>query len=173
MNKLLKLLIKEASVMALAEEARQAIRRMVMTAIIYLIVGVFGVATLAFVYVLIYRLLAEALDGDSAAAIVIGGNLLIIGLILGVRAISRGASGRRRSRRRNAGEQAALTAEAVEIGRSAIEAGMVVGSRLGQKLRRAAPEIALAAAVVGLIIGVRPQLLTIFRSQKAPRPKQN
>ncbi len=153
--------------MALAGEARRVIRRMAITAAIYLVVGVLALAALAFLYVLIYRLLSEQLGGDGAAAILVGGNLLLIGLILGVRALlSRGGSGRRGTR---ASLPAGMTAGVKDLGQSGFEAGMALGSRLGAKVRRAAPEIALTAGIIGLIVGLRPGVLSLFRRHTPPR----
>jgi hypothetical protein len=148
---LLSFLIRQAPGLLISRELiRQAIRRLVATIAIYAVVATLAVISLAFLYVLLYDWLCDWFDGKSAAAIIIGGNLIVIGLILLVRTIVR----RRNPPRKNVA-QAVMEQVKPEV---AIAAGMAIG----RKMRKAAPKVAIAAGVIGLAIGFRPQLLGLF-----------
>src|SRR6185312_17129947 len=53
----------------------------------YSVIAILAVTTLIFLYVLLYQALSSRLDHVSAAAIVVGANLLLIGLMLAAKAI--------------------------------------------------------------------------------------
>ena len=136
----------------------------------YSIIAVLALAALIFLYVLIYRVLSSRLDDISAAAIMVGANLLLIGLMLAGKAIFKPrqpmvtASPLAEQIRSQAGHLGA------ELKDKELEAGLAIGSDIGHRLRKATPQIALAAAVVGLVIGIRPQILGLF-SRRDPSPK--
>lgn len=167
MTSLLWSLLTEAATLLIAGEVRRAVREAVAAAIIWIIVGVLGLAALAFLYVLLYRWLADLLGDERAAAILVGGNLLLIGLILTGRALFL-AGARRRSRRALRGE----AAEALKVGEAGLEAGIALGAQIGEKLKKSAPEIALIAGIAGLVIGLRPQLLGLFDRKQKPDGKR-
>jgi hypothetical protein len=167
MNSLLWSLLREIASALIAGEVRRAMQRMVAAAITWIIVGVLGIATLAFVYVLTYRLLAGSFGDERAAAIMVGGNLLLIGLILGVRAIVTN------SRRRKHPQLKGDAAKALEMGEAGLEAGIALGAKLGDAVKKSAPQIVLIAAIAGVIIGLRPQLLGVFDRKKPPEKKRD
>jgi hypothetical protein len=61
-------------------------------------------------------------------------------------------------------------AEGVGTKDANFDAGLAIGSQIGQQLRKATPVVVLAAGVLGLVIGLRPQVLGLF-SRKEPRNK--
>jgi hypothetical protein len=146
----------------------------------YAVVAIFALAALVFLYVLIYRWLSLRLGDVSAAAILCGANLLLVAFMLAGRALFR-------PRRVAAASPLAevIRAQAGHLGidpqNGHFEAGLAAGAELGRHLRKATPQIALAAAVLGLVIGLRPQLLSLLtgldrpakarRRAKTERPK--
>jgi hypothetical protein len=142
----------------------------------------FSLSAIVFLYVLIYRWLSLRLDDVSAAAILFGANLLLVALMLAGRALFR-------PRRVAPASPLAglIRAQASQLGRDTknghFEAGLAAGAELGRHLRKATPQIALGAAVLGLMIGLRPQLLTLLtgvdrpakarRQTKPDRTKEN
>ena len=112
--------------------------------------AVFGTTALIFFYVFVYHRLSEALDADSAAAILCGANLVLIALVLIGRAIARS------SRRRSGPAGSAVQS-------SNADAALALGLGLERKLREKAPEAALVAAVIGLALGARPELLDLLK----------
>ena len=161
MTSLLWSLITEAATALIAGEVRRAVREAVAAAITWIIAGVFGLAALAFLYVLLYRWLAESLGDERAAAILVGVNLLLIGLTLAGRALFL-AGARRHARVQLKGD----AADALKVGEAGLEAGVALGAQIGEKLKKSAPEIALVAGIAGLIIGLRPQILGLFDRKK-------
>lgn len=141
---------------------RAATRRLKGILLFYAMLSMFALAALVFFYVLLYRWLSLRLDETSAAAILCGANLLLVALMLIGRALIK---------------PKALTlskSPIVEMIRSHTEGlGSSKGSfdsgvEIGKHIRKAAPQIAIAAAVLGLVIGVRPQILGLFRRRKPP-----
>ena len=134
----------------------------------YSVIVVFALAALVFFYVLLYRILASRLDDIGASAILLGANLLLIALMLAAKAIFKP---------RQPVISASPLAEIVrsqaksfgaELKDKDFEAGLAIGSEIGHRLRKATPQIALAAAVLGLVIGVRPQILGLFTRRDPP-----
>jgi len=134
----------------------------------YAVLAIFALAALVFFYVMLYRWLALRLDDVSAAAIVCGADLLFIALMLVGRALFR--------------PKPIVTASPLaELIRSQVEgsgtkdmnfdAGIAIGNRIGRHIRKATPQIALAAVVLGLVIGARPQILGLFRRKEPPAKK--
>ena len=131
----------------------------------YSVLAVFALAALVFFYVLIYRFLSSRLDDVSAAAILCGANLLLIALMFAGRALFRP-------------KPVTVTSPLAELIKSQVEglgssdvnfdAGLAIGHQIGKHIRKATPQIALAAVVLGLVIGVRPQVLGLFRRKERP-----
>jgi hypothetical protein len=152
---LLSFLIRQAPGLLVSRELiRQSIRRLVATIAIYAVVAILAVISLAFLYVLLYDWLCDGRDGKIAASIIVGGNLVVIGVILLVRTILR----RRTPPRKNVAQ---ALMEQVKP-----EAALAAGMAIGRKIRKAAPKIAIGAGVIGLVIGFRPQLLGLFAARK-------
>jgi len=138
---------------------RRTMQRIARATVIYAIVGVLSLAALIFLYVFSYLWLAARLDGQRAAAILFGANLLLIALVL----LGKWVSGRQRQPpARPAGILDGLREGKPLLDPESLEAGMALGSEIGNRLRKAAPEIALVAGIVGLIIGARPEILNLF-----------
>jgi hypothetical protein len=155
MNKLAAMLVREGLGRVAGNQIRKSLRKLVAIIVYYAIMAVLALAALAFLYVLIYAWLAQAIDPESAAAILVGANLLAIGLML----IARAALRRRRP-------HAPLIVNA-PIADPAMQAGIALGQNIGRKLRQVTPQIVIAAAVIGLIIGARPGVLRLFRRSPA------
>jgi len=137
----------------------------------YAVLAVFALAALVFLYVLIYRFLSLRLDDVSAAAILCGANLALIALMLIGRALFKPkrvitASPLVELIKSQAGQLGA------DIKDKDLEAGLAIGAEIGRHLRKATPQIALAAAVLGLVIGIRPQILGLFRRREPPAKKR-
>jgi len=134
----------------------------------YAVLMMFALAALVFFYVLLYRFLCLRLDSVSAAAILSGANLLLILAMLAGRAIFRP-------------KPVIAASPLAELIRSRVggletkdmnfDAGIAIGSQIGNHIRKATPQIALAALVLGLVIGVRPQILGLFRRKEPPAKK--
>jgi hypothetical protein len=140
----------------------RAVRRASEAALVYGIIAILGLASLAFFYVFAFHRLATALGDDSAAAILCGANLLLIALILIGRAVKR-SLGRPQPRR--------AAAEGREPSGSDLESLLTIGVGVGKRLRENAPAAALVAAVIGLAIGARPELLDLLKpSRKTENP---
>ena len=135
--------------------------------VFYAVAAVFALAALLFLYVLLYSLLASRLDDVTAAAIMCGANLLLIVLLVAGRAIFQP---------KPVVESAAspivalLKSHAEGLGGKDMnfDAGIEIGNQIGRHIRKATPQIALAAVVLGLVIGVRPQILGGFRRRERP-----
>jgi hypothetical protein len=137
----------------------------------YAVIAVFALAALVFFYVLLYRVLSSQLGDVGAAAILCGTNLLLILLMFTGKALFRP-------------RPVSVTAASpiVELIKSQVEgistkdmnfdAGIAIGNQIGKHIRKATPQIALAAAVLGLVIGVRPQILGLFRRREPPAKKR-
>jgi len=111
----------------------------------YAVLAVFALAALVFLYVLIYRFLSLRLDDISAAAILCGANLALIVLMLAGRALFKPkpvvtASPLVELIKSQAGQLGA------DIKDKDLEAGLAIGAEIGRHLRKATPQIALAAA---------------------------
>ena len=143
---------------------RRAVQSLLGFVLFYGALAIFALAALAFFYVLIYRGLSSRLGDESAAAILSGANLLLIASILLGRALLR----RRPKQSLNSplGGLARSLTEGLESDDVDFETGLAIGQQIGQRIRKAAPEIALAAALLGLIIGFRPQILGGLRRRK-------
>jgi hypothetical protein len=145
---------------------RAATQRLKGILVFYSVLAVFAVAALAFFYVLLYRGLSLRTSEQSAAAILCAANLLLIAATLAGRALIRskapvGTGSPIIDLIKSHSE--GLSAEDVNF-----EAGIAIGNQIGKHMRKAAPQIALAAAVLGLVIGVRPQILGLFRRREPP-----
>src|ERR1700744_2811061 len=137
----------------------------------YAVLAIFAAAALVFLYVLIYRFLSLRLDDISAAAILCGANLALIALMLVGRALFKPkpvvtASPLVELIKSQAGQFG------TNIKDKDFEAGLAIGAEMGRRLRKATPQIALAAAVLGLVIGLRPQILGLFRRREPPAKKR-
>lgn len=136
--------------------------------IFYSALGVLVLIALIFFYVLVYRLLSVRLDDVSAAAILCGAHLLLIVLMLVGKALYR-------PKPVIAASPIAglIKSHAGGLAKSELnfDAGIAIGQQIGQHIRKATPHIALAAAVLGLAIGARPQLLGLFRRKRPPMKK--
>ena len=132
----------------------------------YAVLAVLAVAAVAFFYVLLYRCLSSWLNELDAAAILCGGNLLLIALMIAGRAVFRPKApvvAHSPLVELIKSQAAGLNVKDANFG-----AGIAIGNRIGQHVRKAAPQIAIAAAVIGLVIGVRPQVLGLFRRREPP-----
>jgi hypothetical protein len=147
-------LLREWAIVAIGREiATRTLRRASEAALLFVLLTILSVAAVVFFYLFAYRWLSARLDGESAAAILCGANLLLIGIILGVRAIS-----------------AALTrGEAKREASAELRGLMDIGLGLEERLREKAPTAALVAMIVGLAIGARPELLDIFKPSGKPK----
>ena len=147
-------LVREVATQFLGREiARQLFNRVAGSIALYIAVVVFGGAALVFFYILAYALLSDALDPRSAAAILCAANLAAIGLIFLVRYI-------------RAHDRPAPRGLADALGGEEIEAALGLGRDFEKKLRQSAPEIALIAAVLGIAVGARPELLSLIFGKK-------
>ncbi len=143
---------------------RRAVQSLVGLILFYGALTIFALAALAFFYLLLYRWLSALLGDVNAAAILTGANLLLIVLIILGRAVFR----RRPKQSLNSpleGLARSMT-DGLEAGEVDFETGLAIGKQIGRRIRKAAPEIALAAALLGVIIGLRPQILGGLRRRK-------
>jgi hypothetical protein len=130
----------------------------------YAVLSVFALAALAFFYVLLYRWLALHMDDAPAAGIMCGANLAMIALMLVGRAVIKP-----RARTLSSSpvlEMIKSRAEGIGASAGTFEAGMAIGSQIGKTIRKSAPKIAVGAAILGLLIGVRPQMFGLFRRRQ-------
>jgi hypothetical protein len=135
--------------------------------VFYAVIATFALAALVFLYVLLYRLVASRLGDISAAAILCGANLLLILLAVAARAVFRPKP-----------IAASAASPVVQLLKAHTEglggkdlnfdAGIAIGNQIGRHIRKATPQIALAAVVLGLVIGARPQILGLFRRREPP-----
>jgi hypothetical protein len=147
---------------------RRTVRHMAGAAALYGMIAVLALASFVFLHMFLYGWLATMLDAPSAAAILCGVNLLAIALIL----FARWLSGLRRRPRPVAGGAEALLQSLMSGGppiEGDLESALAIGVEAGQRLRKAAPQIALAAGLIGIILGARPEILEIFGARKRPR----
>ncbi len=147
---------------------RKTIHELVRAAIIYVLIGLFSAVALVFLYIFLYQCLADRLDGKSAAAILCGANLVMIAVVLLVQWLRNNRS-KLEPKPAAGGLLGSLQGHPL-LNPDNLDAGIAIGMEVGRKLRKAAPQIALAAGIVGLIVGVRPELLNLFGG-KARRPK--
>lgn len=148
---------------------RRTARHMAGTAALYGVIALLALSGFVFLYMFLYSWLARMLDAPSAAAILCGANLLAIALILFARWLS---SRQRRPRAAVAGGPEALLQSLMGGGSPLggdLESALAIGVEAGQRLRKAAPQIALAAGLIGIILGARPEILEIFGARKRPR----
>ncbi len=143
---------------------RAATQRLKGILIFYSVLAVFAVAALAFFYVLLYRWLSLWTSDQGAAAILCGINLLLIAAMFTGRALIRPKAPV------SSGSPIVDLIKSHTEGLSAkdvnFDAGIAIGNEIGKHVRKAAPQIALAAAVLGLVIGLRPQILGLFGRRK-------
>jgi hypothetical protein len=144
---------------------RHATRQIAGMLAAYGLIAGFALAALVFLYIAIYGWLTAALDAQSAAAILCGVNLLGIALVLFARWLSM------RRRRVDTARRSGLFEAIAGSGSSSmggdLEAALAIGLEAGERIRKAAPQIALVAGLIGIIVGTRPEILDILR----PRPK--
>jgi hypothetical protein len=146
---------------------RTVTRRLRGLLLFYAALSGFSLAAIVFLYVLIYRWLSLRMGEIDAAAILCGANLLLVALMLVGRALFR---------TRHVAPVSPLAelirAQASHLGidpkNGHFEAGLAAGAELGRNLRKATPQIALTAALLGLLIGLRPQLLTLLAGLDRP-----
>lgn len=144
MNRLIYMLIKEGLALFISRDLiRRNVRRIILSLIFYTILFLFSLVAIAFLYVFLDRWLSQSLGATSAAAILCGGNLAVIGVALIVRSLSR---------RRPAPQAGSIAARAAA--NPNFDAGMAIGRNLAASLKKAAPEIAVAAAIAGVIYGI-------------------
>jgi hypothetical protein len=139
---------------------RKTIHELVRAAIGYVLIGVFSTVALVFLYIFLYQWLSSRLDGQSAAAILCGGNLVMIAVILLVKWLRTNRT--KLESKTPAGSLLGGLQGHPLLDPDNLDAGIAAGMEIGKKLRKAAPEIALAAGIIGLIVGVRPELLNLF-----------
>jgi hypothetical protein len=156
-------LIKEGAEVLIGQALIRAItQRLKGILLFYAVIVVLALAALVFFFVLLYRWLSLRFDDVSAAAILLGANLLLIGLMLAARAIFKP----RRPVISGSPLAELIKSQAQHLGAELkdedFDAGLAIGSAVGKRLRKATPQIALAAAVLGLVIGIRPQILGLF-----------
>jgi hypothetical protein len=167
MNKLLGLLAREGLGVFAVNQIRRSVRKLTGLVVYYAIVMLLGLAALAFLYVLIYDWLSRLIEPQSAAAILCGANLLIVILMLVIRTLVTGKTGRRAP---SPALLASLAANPAMVD-PALAAGVKIGRELRARLRKATPGIVLAAAAIGLIVGLRPGIVTgLFRARPNDRP---
>lgn len=139
---------------------RKTIHELVRAAIVYILVGVFSTIALVFLYIFLYEWLADRLDGKSAAAILCGANLVIVAVVLLVQWLRKNRT--KLEPRESAGGLLGNLQGHPLLDPDNLNAGIAIGMEVSAKLRKAAPQIALAAGIIGLIVGVRPELLNLF-----------
>ena len=139
---------------------RKTIHELVRAAIVYVLIGVFSIVALVFFYIFLYQWLSSRLDGESAAAILCGANLVMIAVVLLVQWARKNRT--KLEPRPSAGGLLGRLEGHPLLDPDNLDAGIAMGMEVGKKLRKAAPQIALAAGIVGLIVGVRPELLNLF-----------
>jgi hypothetical protein len=163
---------------------RSATRRLKGILIFYAALSILALAALAFFYVLLYLWLASMLGDIAGAAIMFGANLFLIAAMLIGRTLMqskapampaspilqmiKAQSGALKSRAGKSALVKPARAGSLATGGGPFAAGMEIGSRIGGHLRKAAPRVALGAVVLGLVIGLRPQLLGFLRRGKRP-----
>jgi hypothetical protein len=131
----------------------------------YTVLMTFALAALVFLYVLLYRFLCLRLDEISAAAILCGANLLLIVVMLAGRALLRPKPIIAVS---PLAELIKSQVDGLGTKDTDLDAGIAIGRQIGKHIRKATPQIALAAIVLGLAIGARPQILDLFRRKEPP-----
>jgi hypothetical protein len=144
MNRLIFMLIKEGLALFISRDLiRRHVRRIILSLIFYTILLLFAFVAIVFLYVFLDRWLSQSLGTTSAAAILCGGNLALIGLALIVRSLLR---------RRPLPQAGSIAARAAA--NPNFDAGIAIGRNLTTSLKKAAPEIAIAAAIAGVIFGI-------------------
>jgi dipeptide/tripeptide permease len=150
---------------------RKTIHELVRAAIVYVLIGVFSIVALVFLYIFLYQWLADRLDGKSAAAILCGANLVMIAVILLVQWLRKNRM--KLEPKASAGGLLGNLQGHPLLDPDNLDAGIAMGMEVGKKLRKAAPQIALAAGIIGLIVGVRPELLNLLGGRGGkPKDKQ-
>ena len=168
-------LLKDGAEVLISQALIRAVtQRLKGLVVFYAVMATFALAFLIFLYVLLYNLLASWLGDVSAAAILCGVNLLLILLTVAARAVFRpkpvavsAASPIVELLKAHTGE----LAEGLSTKDLNFDAGIAIGNQIGRQIRKATPQIALAAVVLGLVIGVRPQILGLFRRREPPARK--
>jgi hypothetical protein len=147
---------------------RKTIHELVRAAIVYVLIGIFAIVALIFGYIFLYQWLSRRLDGASAAAILCGAHLLMIAVVLLVQWLRKNRT--KLEPKASAGGLLGNLQGHPLLDPNNLDAGIAMGMEVGKKLRKAAPQIALAAGIAGLIVGVRPELLNLFGG-KSGKPK--
>jgi hypothetical protein len=113
---------------------------------------VFALASLMFFYVLLYRWLSQMVGDIAAAAILLGVNLLLIAIML----LARSIVSARTPARPNSPlvDMIKSHVEGAGAPNGSFSAGMEIGGRIGEQVRKAAPQIAVGAAVLGLAVSL-------------------
>jgi len=154
---LLSLVREAATVLVGREIERRVKRRLAGLAATIAVLAILGLAALVFLYVFAFEAIAAALDPQSAAAILCGANLLLIALILIGRSIARRS--RRRPQRPGRPDIAALAGPEMEE-------ALAFGIQTAERLREMAPTAAIVAAILGLAVGARPELLDLLKPRR-------
>ena len=129
---------------------RAATQRLKGILFFYATLSLFALASLTFFYILIYRGVALLIGDVGAAAVLFGANLLVIVVMLVARAILKArAPATPVSPVLDLIKAQVATASAGNFG-----AGMQIGDQIGKAIRKATPQIAIAAVVVGLAISL-------------------
>ncbi len=157
------ILVNTAEIYIGSALVKKAKERLVGLIALYALLTVLSLAVVTFFFIFLYRWLSVRVNGEYAAAILCGASLFVIIAIL----IWRKLSQRRRKipERRAIGGLVETLASVLEAQDPNLEAGLALGRRLRDKLKNVTPELVIAAVLVGLIIGVRPEVLGSFHRE--------
>lgn len=132
----------------------------------YFALAVLALAASIFLYILLYQWLSSRYDGHAAAAILLSVNLFLIGLLVLIRVLSPRRPGSGTGSR--AGDILETLAGGGEPDDPELKAAFALGRRIASRVRKSAPDIAVGAALLGLAIGLRPELLDLLRGRTRP-----
>jgi hypothetical protein len=164
LKELLLALLREGATLFISREiVKRSTERAIGTIALGAVLAILSLAALAFLYLFLFRLIAADRGEEAAAAILCGGNLLLIALILIGRSLLH-ATGRRPAKARTNSPPGLTGAD--------IEAALALGRGLEGRLREVAPEATIVAAILGLAVGARPELLDLLRAH-LPRDRHD
>ena len=124
--------------------------------VFYAIVALLALASIGFLYLFLFRMIAATFDSQNAAAIISIGTILTIGLMILVRLVW---SKRRSTVGRRPYSQRARTAT------SELDPAMELGRGLAKGLRISTPALVVGLAAVGALLYARPQMLKFLIQQ--------